>query len=1147
MKRKLLTQKNIVQNIKGIAFMLFVFINSFQLFSQQVVDDHITINKTITNNTTGCNLFDVELSITGNAPERPIEVMLIIDTSGSMGWDIPNDPKNSLEYAQDAANDFITNIFNATNNPTGLNKVGIVSYGANATLQTGLISNASTLHSKINNLSAGGWTNISQGLDFAKNELANNGTHDCSTIRSIILLTDGVATAAPGCSDGNNNQCAIDAAIASGIAAQSETISGTVYDTNIYSVGLFGGIDGSDQTTGENTLDQIQNSGLYITESAADLTGIYNQILGQLSWAAKQISPSQALVSDVLGTGFTLVPGSLNPSKGTASEIVTGVIGWFMDVVNTETVTLKYTIEADSNSCGQSVAGTSQINYEDAYCNIQNVEFDNPTFCVPCPTVTSNLTQTDCSSVVSYSGSVTDDSSCSGSINYSYLWEFYVDGVIDNSLTSSTLNGSIDLGAISANKQVKGVLKVSAETSNGCFSFDDKAITNEITVFPEPSLVITNPTAVCSPNTVDLTVSDVTQGSDAGTFTYFTDIALTITLANPNAVTTSGTYYIQLTNNNGCTISKPVTVVINPLPTATVSYSGSPYCAIGTAAVTQTGQIGGTYSSTSGLVIDSSSGLINLETSTPGDYSVIYTFSNGTCINMTTTSVTINPLPVGTDKELTIDSGDSLNEILLADISSSTFSWQATDNPNIVGETTSASTSSSITDTLTNLTGSIQDVVYTITPTSPLNCSGDSFTITVHVNPKLPTISINDQLNISEGSTANFIATLSNTYIYDVTFLVSTTDGTAVAPGDYTPFSGVSYTIPAGSTQVTIPVTINNDNVYETTEDYQVVLSDVKISTTNVPITTTDLVGDGSIINTTTAPTVSVEATIPNASEPNTNGEFTVSLPTGVTVSTATEVTFTVTGTADNGADYTAILVTVTIPANTNSVTISVDVIDDNILEGDETVIITLQSTDNTNIGVNTSLATVTIGDDDSVSVSIADAADVSEGTSSVFTVTLTGNIQDALTVDFTTNDGSAVAPGDYTAQSGMVTFPSGSSDGDTQTITVVTINDNTSEPTENYTVSLSNLQSTGSASIGTSVGTGTILDNTSGNSVSVSISDAADVSEGTSSVFTVTLTGNIQDALTVDFTTNDGSAVAPGDYTAQSGMVTFPSGSSDG
>ncbi|MET2986688.1 immunoglobulin domain-containing protein, partial [Aureibaculum conchae] len=96
-------------------------------------------------------------------------------------------------------------------------------------------------------------------------------------------------------------------------------------------------------------------------------------------------------------------------------------------------------------------------------------------------------------------------------------------------------------------------------------------------------------------------------------------------------------------------------------PTATISYAGTPYCATGTASVTQTGQAGGTYSSTAGLVINGTTGAINLATSTPGTYTVTYSFTDGTCPNTTTTSVTINALPT-----ISISSAPSCNLLLTA-------------------------------------------------------------------------------------------------------------------------------------------------------------------------------------------------------------------------------------------------------------------------------------------------------------------------------------------------------------------------------------------------------------------------------------------------------------------------------------------------
>ena len=68
-----------------------------------------------------------------------------------------------------------------------------------------------------------------------------------------------------------------------------------------------------------------------------------------------------------------------------------------------------------------------------------------------------------------------------------------------------------------------------------------------------------------------------------------------------------------------------------------------------------------------------------------------------------------------------------------------------------------------------------------------------------------------------------------------------------------------------------------------------------------------------------------------NASEPSTNGLFTVSISNNS--ESATTIAYTVTGTATATDDYTALSGSVTIPANTASATIDVTVADGHILD----------------------------------------------------------------------------------------------------------------------------------------------------------------------------------------------------------------------
>ena len=89
-----------------------------------------------------------------------------------------------------------------------------------------------------------------------------------------------------------------------------------------------------------------------------------------------------------------------------------------------------------------------------------------------------------------------------------------------------------------------------------------------VTVNPMPTIVLTDPAAVCDPALVDLTDPAVTAGSDPGTFTYFDGMGTAV--PTPTAVG-SGTYFITLTDGNGCQNAGQVTATINPSPTLVVT------------------------------------------------------------------------------------------------------------------------------------------------------------------------------------------------------------------------------------------------------------------------------------------------------------------------------------------------------------------------------------------------------------------------------------------------------------------------------------------------------------------------------------------------------------------------------------------------
>jgi len=175
-------------------------------------------------------------------------------------------------------------------------------------------------------------------------------------------------------------------------------------------------------------------------------------------------------------------------------------------------------------------------------------------------------------------------------------------------------------------------------------------------------------------------------------------------------------------------------------------------------------------------------------------------------------------------------------------------------------------------------------------------------------------------------------------------------------------------------------------------------------------------------------------------------------------------------GTATAGSDYTAASGALSWAAgDTASKTFTVAIINDTVVEPNETVTLTLSApTGGATLGT-TNPATLTITNDDvappagTLQFNAATYTVAEGGTSATITVTRASGSSGAVGVSYASSNGTATAGSDYTAASGTLSW----ADGDTanKTFTVTILNDTVTETDETVNLTLS--APTGGASLG--------------------------------------------------------------------------------
>jgi hypothetical protein len=414
-------------------------------------------------------------------------------------------------------------------------------------------------------------------------------------------------------------------------------------------------------------------------------------------------------------------------------------------------------------------------------------------------------------------------------------------------------------------------------------------------------------------------------------------------------------------------------------------------------------------------------------------------------------------------------------------------------------------------------------------------------------NDPAPTISVSNATFLEGDAGASrlvFKAMLSQPSDSPVTISFFTRDGSgpngATASGnDYIPVLNASVTFEPGETIADIAIPILGDTTDELDETFGISIFNPIGATLNSSSAI------GTIQNDEVRLSIG-DVTLAEGNNGTTIFTFQVALnqaPVGHPVTVNFETANTVPGSAAANADYVSKTGTLTFPAGSNlAQTVSITVNGDTRIEGDEQFFVNLLAPVNAAIGDGQGIGTI-LNDDGMPKISIRDAS-LTEGDSGTSPLTFTIELDKAsdlpvtVTVNTVDDTAHAGASADYTALvDQMITFAPGER---MKTVTVQVVGDPGDEPTENFTVQLSDAIN---ATLDDAVGVGTILDN---DAPLLNITDMS-VSEGDAGTktitFNVTLSKAALQTVMVDYATADLSALAGQDYVAANDTLMFAPG----
>ncbi len=306
-------------------------VNPDQVAENQLQPGQVRMTKTAALVPGKVNEWEITLRVAGRPKSVTSDIVLVMDVSGSMAYDIPGMPYDRMHYAKEAADNFIDAVLNKDPDNT---QIAIVKFNNTVSTVQTLTNSKSLLHSGIEGLSASSYTHTQAGIARARSILSSSG----ATKKTIVLFSDGlpnrsyainsptVADFYPDTrlsrsdlartrfnysstvTDGNQalndggtryNYSSPNSTIAEGAIARGEGYT-------LYTIGMYAGAEG------QATLNATAPGKAYASD-AAGLNAVFQEIAGLLG------SPvATAVVTDPMASGFVLT-GAISKTGGNAS------------------------------------------------------------------------------------------------------------------------------------------------------------------------------------------------------------------------------------------------------------------------------------------------------------------------------------------------------------------------------------------------------------------------------------------------------------------------------------------------------------------------------------------------------------------------------------------------------------------------------------------------------------------------------------------------------------------------------------------------------------------------------------------------------------------------------------------------------------